>query len=378
MNIVTDPDRTYMQLALREARKGIGRTSPNPAVGSIVVKDGEIVGRGYHRKAGTPHAEIHALRRAGERARGGTIYVTLEPCNHTGRTPPCTLAIAEAGVKRVVVGMIDPNPLVAGSGCDFLVSRGIEVRREILADRCREINFPFIKHITTGLPWVIMKAGCSLDGRIAAADGRCAWITNDKSRAAVHRLRDKTDVILIGSKTAMVDDPSLTTRLPGKKGRDPLRVVLDTNLILPAGARMLNQDSAAPTWIFCRQGADPGRRKTLEKAGARVMEVAENGSGGLDLREILAVIGREHYNSVLVEGGGRVHGSFLRESLVDQVSLFLAPLFLGADAVPVVDSLQAQTVANGKRFIPGRTRRFGSDILIEGYFNADVYGNHSG
>ncbi|RJX24871.1 MAG: bifunctional diaminohydroxyphosphoribosylaminopyrimidine deaminase/5-amino-6-(5-phosphoribosylamino)uracil reductase RibD [Desulfurivibrio sp.] len=362
-----DPDLVFMSMALREARKGLGRTSPNPAVGSVVVQQGRVIGKGYHRKAGTPHAEIHALRAAGEKARGATLYVTLEPCNHTGRTPPCTRAILAAGIRRVVAGMLDPNPLVAGSGCAFLQDNGIEVRTGVLADACRELNYPFIKHITTGLPWVIMKAGCSLDGRIAAADGQSSWITCAKSRAEVHRLRDRVDAILIGAGTALTDDPSLTTRLPGKRGKDPVRVLLDSRLRLTPAALMLTQQSPAPTWIFCSRQAGQARAEALEKAGAKIIRV-DSGRDGLDLRQVLRFLGDAQLNSVLVEGGSQVHGSFLRAGLVDQVCLFLAPLFLGGDAVPVVDGLRLAGVQEGKRFVTRRIRRFDDDVLIDGLF----------
>ncbi|MBI4794053.1 MAG: bifunctional diaminohydroxyphosphoribosylaminopyrimidine deaminase/5-amino-6-(5-phosphoribosylamino)uracil reductase RibD [Deltaproteobacteria bacterium] len=367
---MTDPDVLFMRMALLEARKGLGRTSPNPAVGAVIVKDGKVIARGYHRKAGTPHAEVHALREAGDNARGATLYVTLEPCNHTGRTPPCTRAILAAGISRVVVGMIDPNPHVSGAGSDLLRQNGLAVTVDVLGDACRELNYPFIKHSTTGLPWVIMKAGCSLDGRIAAPGGQSGWITGEKSRAEVHRIRDRVDAILIGAGTALADDPSLTTRLQGKRGRDPVRIVLDSTLRLPVQARMLTQQSEAPTWIFCAPEADDGKADALQAAGARIIRVAKDENGHLALRQILRFLGQEQINSLLVEGGGRVHGSFLRAGLVDQVAFFLAPLFLGGDSVPVVDNLMLAGVRQGKRFVTRRIRRFDDDVLIEGLFSA--------
>jgi diaminohydroxyphosphoribosylaminopyrimidine deaminase/5-amino-6-(5-phosphoribosylamino)uracil reductase len=360
-------DEAFMRLALREARKGLGRTSPNPLVGAVVVSGGEIVGRGYHKKAGTPHAEVHALRDADKQAKDATIYVTLEPCNHTGRTPPCTQRIVESGIKRVVVGMVDPNPLVAGSGCDFLREKGIEVAGLVLEDECQAINRPFIKHITTGLPWVIMKAGCSLDGKLAAPDGRCAWITGSESRAEVHRIRDRVDAILVGVDTALNDDPSLTTRLPHKKGQDPTRVILDTRLRLTPTAKMLTLQSKANTLVFCGPGADAGKRKTLSDAGATIYEVGLKDSR-LDLNEVLKQLGTLQLNSVLVEGGSGVHTSFLQEGLVDQVSLFMAPLFLGKESIPVVGELGITDVQKGKRFKLNRVKRFGDDVLVEGFF----------
>lgn len=362
-----DSDLTFMRLALREAVKGLGRTSPNPCVGAVVARNGKVVGKGYHRQAGTPHAEVHALRAAGKKARGATIYVTLEPCNHTGRTPPCTEAVLAVGISRVVIGMADPNPQVAGNGVAFLAARGLEVTTGVLADQCREINLPFIKHSSTGIPWVIMKAGMSLDGRIAAGPGESTMITNELSRRRVHNIRDRVDAILIGAGTALIDDPSLTTRTPagGRRGRDPLRVVLDTGLRLSASARMLTQESAAPTWVFCSPWPDAGRLAALEAAGAVVKPVAVTETGGLDLAAVLAELGRAGCTSVLVEGGGRVHGSFLAAGLVDQVFLFIAPFFLGAAGVPLVDSSAgAGDIVSRLRDI--RTRRYGDDLLITG------------
>lgn len=359
-------DRAWMQLAIREARKGIGRTSPNPCVGAVVVKNNRLLATGFHRKAGTPHAEVHALRAAGAKARGATIYVTLEPCNHTGRTPPCTQAILAAGIKRVVVGMLDPNPLVAGGGCQTLAAHGLAVTQGVLAEECSSLNRPFSKHVTTGLPWVIMKAGMSLDGRLALASGQCAWITNEQSRRQVHRLRDRVDAILVGSTTALGDDPALTTRLPGRRGQDPLRVILDTALRLPVTARMLQQASDAPTWIFCGPKAEVKRAEALVKAGAVIKQVRLDEAGQLDLGAVLCELGRAQLTSVLVEGGCRVHTAFLRAELVDEVQIFVAPIFLGGDGVPLVDSLGLRQIADAPRFSTTRVRRFGNDVLIEG------------
>jgi len=355
-----------MRLALQEARKGVGRTSPNPSVGAVVVQDGTVVGKGYHKRAGLPHAEPNALRAAGKRARGATIYVTLEPCNHVGRTPPCTEAIIKAGIKRVVIGMGDPNPKVTGRGADYLAAHGVSVTSGVLEEQCREINFPFIKQSTTGLPWVIMKAGMSLDGRIAAGSGQRTPITGIETRRQVHRLRDRVDAILIGVETALIDNPSLTTRLPGRRpGRDPERIILDTNLRLSPVATMLLQESAAGTRIFCGPQGAAANRRALEEAGARVTQVGLNGDQGLDLRAVLTALGNSQINTVLVEGGGRVHGSFLRQGLVDEVYLFMAPIFFGAAGVPVVDFADRATgiMPTLKNM---RTRKLGDDIMIRG------------
>jgi diaminohydroxyphosphoribosylaminopyrimidine deaminase/5-amino-6-(5-phosphoribosylamino)uracil reductase len=370
MNDPADLDMTFMRLAIQEARKGLGKTSPNPCVGAAVVKNGRLLGKGYHRKAGTPHAEVNALAVAGRDARGATLYVTLEPCNHTGRTPPCTEKILAAGISRVVVGMNDPNPLVNGGGNTYLADRGVAVSAGVLEADCRRLNRPFIKHVTTGLPWVIMKAGLSVDGRIATGSGHSNWVTCDDSRQQVHRLRDQVDAILVGSGTALADDPSLTSRLPGRKGHDPLRVVLDSGLRLSPKARMLQLDSEAPTWIFCGPGADPDRRRNLTAAGAIVKVVAIDSVGGLDLLEILGELGRNGITSLLVEGGGRIHAAFLKQNLYDQANLFIAPVFVGADGVPVVGELGLDRIDEGKRFRLEKVRRFACDIMIEGFFDA--------
>lgn len=365
----TNPtDLAFMKMALAEARKGIGRTSPNPAVGAVVVRDGVVRGKGYHRKAGAPHAEIHALHAAGEQTRGATLYVTLEPCNHTGRTPPCTEAILAHGVRRVVVGMADPNPRVTGQGCAMLSNHGITVECGVLEEACRQINRPFVKHCTTGMPWVVMKAGLSLDGKIATHTRRSGYITNERSRQAVHRLRDRLDSILVGVGTILADNPSLTTRLRSGQGRDPLRIVLDTHLRTAPTARILTQQSTAATWIFCGPQPDSRKRQALEAAGAMVIPapLQQEGAGHLDLRAMLQYLGDHQVTSVLVEGGGRIHGSMLHAGLVDHVMLFLAPVFLGADGVPVLDAQGPLEVRDGIRLSGVRTRRFGDDLLIEG------------
>ncbi|MCF6291177.1 MAG: bifunctional diaminohydroxyphosphoribosylaminopyrimidine deaminase/5-amino-6-(5-phosphoribosylamino)uracil reductase RibD [Desulfobacterales bacterium] len=361
-------DFHYMRQALKLARKGLGRTSPNPCVGALVVNNGVVVGQGYHKKAGTPHAEIHAINDAGLAARGATIYVTLEPCNHTGRTPPCTRAIVAAGISRVVIGSSDPNPRVSGGGAAFLAGQGLEVVSGVLENECRQLIAPFVKHSSTGLPWVIMKAGISLDGRIAAVPGQPLRITNQRSGRAVHRLRDQVDAILVGIDTVLADDPCLTVRLAKARqpGDDPLRVVLDTGLRMEPAARMLSLESAAATWIFCGPGPDPVRRHALEEAGARVIPVAVAPGGGVDLKEVLAELGRAQLSSLLVEGGGRVHGSFLQAGLVDQVFLYVAPIFIGQAGVPLVSFSGETHEKDVLRLHSIRTRRLGDDILIQG------------
>jgi len=365
---VSARDESFMKQALHLALKAKGRTSPNPLVGAVIVKDDEVVGRGYHKKAGTPHAEVNAILDAGDAARGATIYVTLEPCNHQGRTPPCTQAILQCGLRKVVVGMLDPNPSVAGGGCAYLVSQGVEVVSGVLEAQCQAINRAFIKFVTTAKPWVIAKAGLSLDGRIAANSGEPGWITNEKSRRYTHHLRDQVDGILIGIGTALADDPSLTTRLSGPGHRDPVRIVLDRNLRLSTRAKMLLQNSEAETLIFCSSTASQARQKDLIKAGATSIAVALGDDGNLDLEQVLLELAKRQLCSILVEGGSRVHASFLRRGLVDQVNLFYGPFFIGGDGIPVAAAFGLDSVDQARRLKNVSSRCFDDDVMIEGYF----------
>jgi diaminohydroxyphosphoribosylaminopyrimidine deaminase/5-amino-6-(5-phosphoribosylamino)uracil reductase len=362
-------DNYFMKLAIREAKKGIGRTSPNPVVGAVVVRDGEIVGKGYHKYAGGAHAEVNALQSAGSLAKGSTIYVTLEPCNHQGRTPPCTRAILTSGIKRVVVGMPDPNTSVAGGGNDFLLSKGVDVDCGILEDECHKINRPFIKHVQQGLPWVILKAGISIDGKIAANSGQSSWITCDKSRGYVHRLRNNVDAILVGIATVEHDDPSLTTRLPNRKGRDPLRVILDTHLRFSENAKMLQQESSSANLIYCGPDCDQEKCAKLSHLGATIQKVPLGNDGHLDLQMVMKDLGKRDVNSLLVEGGGRVHASFIRQNIADQANIFIAPIFIGGDGISMVDELGLKSVKEASRLKEIKTRRFDNDIMIEGLFH---------
>lgn len=356
-----------MRLALAQAKKGLGRTSPNPCVGAVIVQDdGVIVGRGYHKKAGTPHAEIHALADAGGRARGCTIYVTLEPCNHTGRTPPCSHAVANAGIRRVVVGLEDPNPLVSGSGICYLRQRGLEVCCGVLEKECRELNLPFIKHIGSGRPFVVLKAGISLDGRLSYQEGISGQMTGAKSHHHLHQLRDQHDAILVGRGTVQADNPSLTTRLK-KGGRDPLRVILDSSLAISCDAKILHLNSTAHTLIFCCHRASSKKRALLEAMeGVAVHGVARSESGPLDLVEILDHLGEMGVCSLLVEGGGQVHASFLEKALVDRVILFVAPLFAGSAGTPLLEGFSVIGAADAPRLRNVLYRRCGDDLLVQG------------
>lgn len=355
----------FMRLAIAEAEKGLGRTAPNPAVGAVIVNGGQVVGRGYHRKAGTPHAEVHAIADAGEAARGGTIYVTLEPCNHTGRTPPCTQAILKAGLKAVVIGAMDPNPQVVGGGAAFLEGQGIVVLTGVLEEPCRDLIRPFVKHSSTGLPWVLMKAGLSLDGRISLRRGEATAITGELSRQFAHQLRDRVDAILVGVGTALTDDPSLTTRLEGKEGsRDPLRIVLDSHLRLSPTAHMLRQESNGQTWICCGMEAPFHRQQALVAAGAVVHRLPLAKDGGIDLQQLLVLLGKHQILSLLVEGGAAIHGAFWGQQLVDELFLFYAPILIGEQGVPLLTGYALHERQQAPRLSNLALHRLGEDVLL--------------
>jgi len=319
-------DEDYMREALHLAGLARGRTSPNPMVGAVIVKDGRIVGEGWHRKAGTPHAEVHALRMADDLAEGATLYVTLEPCSHYGRTGPCAKAVAEAGVKRVVIGMGDPNPLVAGNGIRMLRDAGIEVRCGVLEDEARKLNAPFLKWVTTKLPYVAIKAAMSLDGKIATATGKSQWITNEASRLRVHELRDCYDGILVGIGTVLADDPSLTARLPDGTGKNPVRIIADSSARTPLAAKVVT-DGAARTIIAVTEQAPAERVAALREKGAEIL-VAGSGSR-VDLRKLMQLLGGQEISSVFVEGGGTVNFSLLQAGLADKIYAFFAPIMIG-------------------------------------------------
>ena len=353
-----------MRLALREAKKGLGATSPNPAVGAVIVRDGEIVGKGYHKKAGTPHAEIHALRQAGELAKGATIYVTLEPCNHTGRTPPCTHALRDAGISKVVAGMLDPNPRVNGSGMTYLGEHGIKTDWGVLREECEEINYPFIKYITKGQPWLVMKAGMSLDGRLNFQHGTRGAMTGALTQKRVHQLRSRYDALLVGRNTVVVDDPSLTVRF-GKKRRDPVRIVLDTHLHAPHTAKIFNLNSQSSTVIFCGPNASAEKEKVLRDLGAHIYRVDER-KDGLDLKQIFAQLAQLNVLSVLVEGGSAVHGACLRHKLYDYAHLFYGNVFAGESSDSLLSSYTAGDSDQAAYLLDKHYLTLGDDFEIRG------------
>ncbi|WP_017814362.1 bifunctional diaminohydroxyphosphoribosylaminopyrimidine deaminase/5-amino-6-(5-phosphoribosylamino)uracil reductase RibD [Paenibacillus shenyangensis] len=323
MNILND--EFYMSLALDMAEKAQGQTDINPVVGCVVVKDGRIVGMGAHLRRGTGHAEVHALNMAGAEAEGATAYVTLEPCSHYGKTPPCSDRLIKEKVRRVVVAAVDPNPQVAGSGIERLRSHGIEVVTGVLADRSERLNETFNKYITTGLPFVTLKTASTLDGRLASRTGDSKWISNSDARERVHGMRHRHQGIMVGIGTVLADDPELTTRT-ATPGINPVRIVIDSHLRIPDQARLLNTDQA-DTIIVTTTQADPVRISQLENRGIRILRCGEGPQ--VDLTLAMRMLGEQEISSILLEGGGRLNGSMLEAGLVDRVTLFFAPKLIG-------------------------------------------------
>lgn len=365
---MTAEDKRFMRLALDLAAMGRGRTNPNPMVGAIVVKEGRIVGEGYHQKAGTPHAEVHALKAAGLDAKGATIYVTLEPCSHHGRTPPCTEAILKAGITKVIAAMTDPNPLVAGRGLEKLRRAGVEVVVGLMETEARRLNEVFLSYITTRKPFVLMKSAMTLDGRIATRTGHSRWITGEKARTYVHQLRDEYDAILVGIGTVLADDPALTTRLVDKTGKDPVRIVVDSEGRLPLEARVLTQESDSPTIVAVTRRAPEEKLAQLQAAGAIILVVQEDKVGMVDLNHLMDLLGQQDIASVMVEGGAQINAAALAAGVVDKVAMFIAPKFIGGQqASGPVGGVGVETMEQALNLENIQIRQFGQDILIEGY-----------
>lgn len=359
MTAVPDsPDERFMRQALREAERGRGRTHPNPIVGALIVRAGRVLARGHHEKAGGPHAEVVALRRAGARARGADVYVTLEPHDHQGRTPPCTEALIAAGVRRVFIGSIDPNPLVRGRGIRRMRRAGLEVVPGVLREECDRANEQWFKFITTGLPWVVLKAAVTLDGKLATKTGDSRWVTGPEARRLVHCWRDQLDAVLVGAGTALADDPLLTARLPG--ARHPIRVVADTSARLPVTARMLR--APGETWVMTGKPRE-ARAAALERAGARVFKCKTKGPL-LQLKDVLRTLAREGVTSVLVEGGARLHGSLLAAGLWDELRLFLAPKIAGSSGLSWAGFPGARAMEDALALRDLRVSPKGPDVLV--------------
>ncbi|MDX2494493.1 MAG: bifunctional diaminohydroxyphosphoribosylaminopyrimidine deaminase/5-amino-6-(5-phosphoribosylamino)uracil reductase RibD [Desulfuromusa sp.] len=355
----------FMQLALNLARRGEGRTAPNPQVGAIIVNSGRVVGEGFHPQAGEPHAEIFALRQAGEKARGADIYVTLEPCSHYGKTPPCADALINAGIRAVYVGVVDPNPQVAGRGVEKLQQAGIKVESGILELECRRLIAPFSHYISTGRPFTVYKVAITLDGNTATATGDSRWVSGEKSRLRVHQLRDRVEAIMVGVDTVLNDDPLLNTRLPEGGGRDPLRVVVDSQLRIKADCRMLKQKSAAKT-LVATVSSDQEKISLLKDVGAEVV-IFPAASGRVSLPALWQELGRRNVQKLLLEGGATLAGAALAHNLIEQLMVFVAPkilggfspfgIFSGSGCVKMADAIQLEDVLY---------KQIGEDLVVTG------------
>jgi len=362
---MTSSDERFMRRALELAERGRGLTSPNPMVGAVVVApSGAVVGEGVHMKAGAPHAEIEALRAAGPRARGAMLYLTLEPCAHQGRTPPCATAIVGAGVARVVAPLADPNPLVAGRGFEVLRRAGVEVAVGLLAEEAALQNRVFFTAMRERRPHVTLKAAMTLDGKIADTQGASRWITGERARARAHRLRSEADAIIVGVTTVLRDDPELTVRLDEPWPREPYRVALDTEGRTPPGARFMSAGDPARAVVAVGDGVPEERVRPLRAVGATVIRCPTR-DGRVDLGFLLGELFAREVRGVLVEGGGEVHAAFLDAGLVDRVAVFLAPLLVGGRAAPSVVGGAGRELKNGVRLGPLTVTPVGDDILVE-------------
>ena len=353
----------YMDLAINNARAMKGQTDPNPLVGSVIVNDNRIVGVGTHLKTGEPHAEIHALRMAGDKARGGTIYVTLEPCSHHGRTGPCAEAIVEAGLKKVVIATLDPNPVVSGRGVKILEDAGIEVIVGIQEDASKKMNEVFNKFIVENRPFVTLKAGITLDGKIATHSSDSKWITSEEARNDVHKLRNENMAILVGVNTVIADNPELTTRIPN--GRNPIRIILDSTLKLPLESKVVT-DKLADTWIFTSANYDRDKKNALEKLGISVFSISD--SKQVNPLEVMKVLGEKGISSVLIEGGGTINAAFLENKLIDKAIIYIAPKLIGGHLAPTfMEGAGIDKMGDAVDLVDTDFIKIGRDFKFTGY-----------
>jgi diaminohydroxyphosphoribosylaminopyrimidine deaminase/5-amino-6-(5-phosphoribosylamino)uracil reductase len=352
-----------MNLSLNTAKAMKGQTEPNPLVGAVVVNQNRIVGVGAHLKAGEPHAEIHALRMAGEQAKGGTIYVTLEPCSHHGRTGPCAEAIVKAGIKKVIVATLDPNPVVAGNGISILKNANIEVIIGVCEEESRKMNEVFNKFIVKKQPFITLKSATTLDGKISSSTWDSKWITSEEARKDVHQIRHENVGILVGVHTVIKDDPELTTRIPN--GRNPIRIILDSTLRIPLDSKVVT-DLKAQTWIFTSKQYSVDTKKRLEQLGCKVF--VTSGESRVNLHDTLTILGEHSVSSVLIEGGGEVNASFLAEQLVDKLVLYIAPKLIGGKQSPgFFAGTGIEKMADAIDIAEMDIQKIGKDFKITGY-----------
>ena len=355
-----------MQAALRLAEKGLGWTSPNPAVGAVIVIDHEIIGQGWHQGPGQSHAEVLAIDDAGEKSRGATLYVTLEPCNHTGKTPPCTEKILNAGIARVVMAMRDPNPHVKGGGLEYLQSKGVTVEYGVCESEASKQNEGFIKHTTTDRPFTTAKCASTLDGKIATIDGDSKWVTGPESRRYVHQLRHQLDGILVGIGTINKDDPSLNARLIDRPSKDPHRIILDSNLSISEKAKVFQLDSEAETWIFSGSGVSKRKQQRLTSGQTRIINSPLT-DGGIDLAFLMNYLGQNGITSLLIEGGSRILGAGFKAGIIDKVNFFFAPKILGGEGLPITTGIAKNLMSDCYDITDIQVHQFNNDIMIEGY-----------
>jgi diaminohydroxyphosphoribosylaminopyrimidine deaminase/5-amino-6-(5-phosphoribosylamino)uracil reductase len=356
-------DLKAMRAALALARRGLGAVWPNPAVGCVIVKNGRIVGRGWTQPGGRPHGETEALRRAGEAARGAVAHVSLEPCCHWGRTPPCVDALVTAGVQRVVVALEDPDPRVAGEGLHKLRAAGLGVEVGLCAEEAAEVNAGFLSRLRFGRPLVTVKFATSLDGRIATASGESQWITGLPARERAHALRASHDAIMVGTGTVLADDPQLTCRLPGLNHRSPVRIVIDRHLRIPPSTRLIADAPQVPTWVLTLRSADPARRATFLANRVTLIDVDQDRDHQVDLAAAMAALGERGITRLLVEGGSRLAAAFFRARLVDRLVWVNAPLVIGGAGIPAIAGLDLTALADAPVFERLSTETIGADVL---------------
>ncbi len=351
----------YMRRAIELAKGGIGFVNPNPLVGAVIVKDGKIIGEGFHERYGDLHAERNALKNCAGDPKGADMYVTLEPCCHSGKQPPCTEAVIESGIKRVFIGSSDPNPLVAGKGVGMLREHGIEVTENVLKEECDALNDIFFHFITTKTPYVIMKAAVTADGKIATSAGDAKWITNEKSRAHTHETRKRVSAILVGVNTVIADDPMLTCR--AENPSNPVRVICDSSLRIPIDSKIIKTSREIPTYIACVNG-DTKKITEIEQAGARIIKTASR-DGRVDLADLMKKLSEMKIDSVLIEGGSEIHASALKSGTVNKVQIYIAPKLLGGDSKNAVAPMGITLVKDAVMLKNSVITRFDDDILIE-------------
>lgn len=375
MNITEDysEDEKYMAMAIELAKKGYGYTAPNPVVGAVIVKDGCMIGQGYHEKYGEPHAERNALASCTQSPKGATIYVTLEPCCHHGKQPPCTEAILQAGISRVVTGSGDPNPLVGGKGIQILKDHGIQVREHVMKEKCDALNQAFFHYIQTGRPYVTMKYAMTIDGKIAAYTGASKWVTGEEARHHVHEQRKKNTAIMVGIGTVLADDPMLNCRIEG--GRDPVRIICDTHLKMPVTSKIVKTAKDIPTIIACCT-ADEELQRPYREAGCKIL-LTEKKMNHIDLEQLMEQLGKEKIDSILLEGGGTLNWAALNAGIVQKIQAYIAPKILGGITAKTPVEGIGVVVPDQAFLIKNRTiRLLGEDLLVEGDVERNVYRDH--